>query len=353
LSLFSGIGSFEYAVRDNKDYECVGYSEIDKNAIRVYESHYPVHRCLGDVRKITDDTFRELKPDLIVAGFPCTDISCAKTISCSKDKCGLDAGGQSSLFVELVRAIRICAEINPNLNILIENVSSMKKSIKVYITSVLRHVLGTRKIYMNVICSSHFSVQRRKRMFWTTWDLPENKDDLGKSTMVKPPYFKDIVRHDKDALATYKYVFKNGPSTNNNLIRCSKGNKKHARKTVTLPAMVWADTNKEWYKVEDRVYALTPHVHPYTRYSGDHHRHHSGNPKWRTVCAGENNRHLVLQKLGDVFKIRKITSEEMHACFGLPPDYCDELNGCYTRIVRALGNSIVVPVLQYIISCKK
>ena len=39
LSLFSGIGGFEYGMRQIFDNECVGFSEIDKNAIFEEDEH--------------------------------------------------------------------------------------------------------------------------------------------------------------------------------------------------------------------------------------------------------------------------------------------------------------------------
>ncbi len=50
LSLFSGCGMFEAAIKEVfPSAECVGFSEIDKYAISVYQNHYPDHKPLGDI----------------------------------------------------------------------------------------------------------------------------------------------------------------------------------------------------------------------------------------------------------------------------------------------------------------
>ena len=79
LSLFSGIGGFELglaAAGDQLgiDFDCVGYSEIDKWALRTYERHF-THRAFGDVTEIEPATLPDF--DLLVAGFPCQPFSTA------------------------------------------------------------------------------------------------------------------------------------------------------------------------------------------------------------------------------------------------------------------------------------
>ena len=78
LSLFTGIGAFERALeRLNIDYELVGFSEIDKYAIKSYCAVHNVseNKNLGDVAKIEIDKIPNF--DLMSWGFPCQDISIA------------------------------------------------------------------------------------------------------------------------------------------------------------------------------------------------------------------------------------------------------------------------------------
>lgn len=75
IDLFAGIGGFRIAVESNGG-KCIGYSEIDKNAISAYLENYPnarKERNYGDITKI------ESLPehDLMTAGVPCQSWSIA------------------------------------------------------------------------------------------------------------------------------------------------------------------------------------------------------------------------------------------------------------------------------------
>lgn len=85
LSLFSGIGAFEKALKNiGIDIELVGFSEIDKYAIKSYCAIHGVDESLnlGDISKIDLDSLPS-DIDLITHGSPCQDFSVA----------GLQAGG--------------------------------------------------------------------------------------------------------------------------------------------------------------------------------------------------------------------------------------------------------------------
>ena len=79
LSLFSGIGGFEVAIhRIFPNAQCIGYSEVKPHAIDIYEHHFPDHKNLGDITKISNSTIKQVTKngcDLVVAGFPCTNLS--------------------------------------------------------------------------------------------------------------------------------------------------------------------------------------------------------------------------------------------------------------------------------------
>jgi DNA (cytosine-5)-methyltransferase 1 len=101
VSLCSGIGGFELGLesagrRLGIDFECVGYSEIDKWAIRTYESHFQ-HRALGGVEAIEPATLPAF--ELLVAGFPCQSFSTAGA--------GLGfADERGTVFFDIARILR-------------------------------------------------------------------------------------------------------------------------------------------------------------------------------------------------------------------------------------------------------
>ena len=72
LSLFSGIGGFELGIADKG--ECIGYSEINKYAIQIYEKHFN-HKNYGDITKIIPKDLPDF--DLVVGGVPCQSWSIA------------------------------------------------------------------------------------------------------------------------------------------------------------------------------------------------------------------------------------------------------------------------------------
>jgi len=95
FSTFSGVGGFEIAL---DGHECVGFSEVDKYAIQVYQHHFPDHHNYGDITKINWQSVPDF--DLLVGGSPCQDLSVA-----GKQQ-GLD-GKRSGLFWDYVKALEI------------------------------------------------------------------------------------------------------------------------------------------------------------------------------------------------------------------------------------------------------
>ena len=113
LSLFSGIGGFELGLKNSiYDFECVGFSEIDKWAKSIYLKHFPRHNDLGDATEIKAEELPEF--DLLVGGFPC------QAFSLSGKRKGFD-DTRGTLFFEIAR---ICAEKKPRY-LLLENVKGL------------------------------------------------------------------------------------------------------------------------------------------------------------------------------------------------------------------------------------
>jgi site-specific DNA-cytosine methylase len=90
---------------------CVGYSEIDKYAIQIYEKYFN-HKNYGDIRKINTKQLPDF--DVLIGGFPCQSFSVAGKRKGFKDTRG-------TLFFEIAR---IVAAKRPKL-LLLENVKGL------------------------------------------------------------------------------------------------------------------------------------------------------------------------------------------------------------------------------------
>ena len=109
-SLFSGIGGLEMGVEAALGATTIWQCESDPYAQKVLKRHWGVH-IYEDIRHIDESTE---KPDILVGGFPCQDISVAGKGA------GLD-GEKSGLWSEFARCIRI---LQPGL-VIAENVPAL------------------------------------------------------------------------------------------------------------------------------------------------------------------------------------------------------------------------------------
>jgi len=160
LSLFDGMSCGQIALNrlgiPIKKYYA---SEIDPYPIKVTQANYPDTIQLGDVRDISLESLPE-KPDIILAGSPCTGFSFAGKRLAFDDP-------QSVLFFEFVRLLK---EIEPEW-FLLENVK-MKKE---YLNVITEHV-GVEPILLN---SALVSAQNRWRYYWTNIPGINEPEDRG------------------------------------------------------------------------------------------------------------------------------------------------------------------------------
>lgn len=149
VSLFDGISCGMVALERAgiKVNRYVAY-EIDKYAIKISNKNYPQIEHCGDVT--TADFTQYEGFDLLLAGFPCQDLSINKS-----DREGLK-GSRSGLFWQAVRAIH---EANPRF-FLIENNWKMP-------AEDCRTITNTLGVEPILIDSGLVSGQQRKRLYWT------------------------------------------------------------------------------------------------------------------------------------------------------------------------------------------
>ena len=163
LSLFSGIGAFECALRrGGHEFQTINYCEIDKYASAAYSMIHNVDESLNlrDVRKVSTLLFPDV--DLITYGFPCQDISIAGRQKGFEDGAGNRT--RSGLFFE---ALRIIQDLRPKWAIC-ENVKALtmkqfRNEFKTVLES-LEHA-GYRNYYQ-VLNAKDFGIpQNRERVF--------------------------------------------------------------------------------------------------------------------------------------------------------------------------------------------
>lgn len=305
LSLFSGIGGFEIAInRVYPNAECLGYSEIDKFALKLYQHHYPNHKALGDIRNIDMNSLP--KVDLIVGGFPCQDLSSAKA-----NRKGLD-GKQSGLFWAMVD---ILEHLKPRW-FLFENVASMRIKDRDTITQTL----GVEPI---MIDAALVSAQRRRRLFWCNWTVSQPKDLC--------IYLPDILEENPDV--------KPLPDSWTKWLNSESGRKREKRsmlkidpeKALTLMSRTYASWDGTYISQRARGYNKGGNV--------------SKDGKCPTITSSywEHNNHLV--QVGDIRKLSPVECERLQ-CF--PDNWTEAVS--HTQRYRLLGNAVNVSVVEHILN---
>jgi DNA-cytosine methyltransferase len=153
LSLFDGMSCGQIAL-ERAGIKVANYyaSEIDKKAIIVTQHNYPNTIQLGDVTQVKAEDLPKI--DLLMGGSPCQGFSFS-----GKDLNFDDP--RSKLFFEYVRLLK---EIKPKY-FLLENVK-MKKEY----SDKISEFLGVEPVFIN---SNLFSAQKRKRLYWANFEIPE------------------------------------------------------------------------------------------------------------------------------------------------------------------------------------
>lgn len=169
LELFAGVGGFRAAIeRASKangiSPECVGFSEIDPNAIKTYKANFNVDETeteIGDITSLdSDEKIKKLpKFDVLLAGFPC------QPFSLMGEKEGFN-DSRGTLFFHIANIIKVK---RPEFFIL-ENVRGLKthdggKTFE-RINQILKDELGYF-VRSEILNSADFGVpQVRRRLFF-------------------------------------------------------------------------------------------------------------------------------------------------------------------------------------------
>jgi DNA (cytosine-5)-methyltransferase 1 len=160
VSLFAGVGGFDLGL-ESTGHTCVGQVEIDKNARKILERHWPnvpKHDDVTTAKEWANEIGLRGNVDLVVGGFPCQDLSVAGK------RAGL-AGERSGLFHD---ALAFAKSVEAK-TIILENVpgllsSNQGRDFGTVLTELAN--AGYSNIEWRVLNSQFFGVaQRRRRVF--------------------------------------------------------------------------------------------------------------------------------------------------------------------------------------------
>ena len=163
LSLFSGIGAFEEALKNiGIDYELINYCEFQKFISKAYSLIHSADENLnlGDITKVDETKLKDF--DLMTYGFPCQDISALGTQQGLFDEDGNLT--RSGLFFE---AMRIANFKKPKYMIA-ENVKALtSKKMKSNFDEMLKMLndIGYNSYYKILNSKDYGIPQSRNRVF--------------------------------------------------------------------------------------------------------------------------------------------------------------------------------------------
>ena len=338
ISTFSGIGAFEIALEKTyKNTNCLFYSEIDKHAIKVYTYRYPSHINAGNIDLITEEDIVKFlenrkypnNPVLIFGGFPCTNLSSMSRTS--GDSRGLQ-GKSSSLFYTLVKIIKTIKKYT-EVRFVLENNLSMSKNNRKLITETLEKYVGST--FMTKVDATRFGVQRRRRLFWTNFEvdsLEDNDSDLCVQTwddiLVNIDQMENMkVSSDKMIKGTLNGLWKNSKS--------KQGKTK-----------MFVKTDGGFYKYDE--------IESKERTRMDVNKISDTINKKSVVYLSKGlSSYLVDRRFGDnkEFLIRQHTVNEIERLFMMPDGWVDSApNVSFTKKKNLLGRSIVVGACLYVFS---
>ena len=171
---FAGYGGASFGLnKAHIPHKVIGYSDIDQEAIELYEYNFPGIKNYGDITKIDEKSLPDF--DLFTGGFPCQPFS-----TVGKMLGELDTRG--TLFNDI---IRICEHKKPQF-ILLENVKGLlgKKHRPTFdkIISELNRI-GYKNVQYAVLNSKDYGVPQNRERLWIFGQLGGLPDDF----VLEPP----------------------------------------------------------------------------------------------------------------------------------------------------------------------
>lgn len=353
FSMFSGIGGFELGIqnsfkgsakiesssKNNGDLSddptvatqergqsaaCVGYSEVDKYAIQIYQKHFPNHKGYGDATKIDATNLPDF--ELLVGGFPC------QAFSIAGQRRGFD-DTRGTLFFEIARILK---EKRPRM-FLLENVKGLLshdngRTFKTIIATLAE--LGYC-VEWQVLNSKDFGVpQNRERVFIVGYLGGERRQKVFPIRCVNEEnYGKNTSNAHIGTLRTHK----DGEGSREIKSGISPTIPARARNDGSgQPVLAIPEATKQGYAIAQPGDSINLSViNSKTR------RGRVGKGIAQTLDTGMNQHTL------DNCRIRRLTPVECERLQGFPDGWTEGLSD--TQRYKCLGNAVTVNVIQAII----
>lgn len=347
LSLFSGIGAFEKALKNiGIEYELIGFSEIDKYAIKSYCAihHESEEKNLGDITKI-DISKLPKDIDLITHGSPCQDFSIA-----GKQAGGdLGTGTRSSLMWNTINIVTYC---KPKY-VIWENVKNLlskkhKHNFDSYLS--IMESLGYNNYYQVLNAKDYGVPQNRERVYTISIRKDIDKENF------KFPEKEELKLRLKDMLedeVDEKYYL------SDEIINKYMPNKDNKTNVIgNLIMDKWQDNMKRIYDIEKYSPSintmqggnLEPKIIERTplKFLNRNQKNIEGDYAY---CIDSCNTGGIKEINKDNFRIRKLTPKECWRLMGFDDEDFEKAANVptsNTQLYKQAGNSIVVNVLEKI-----
>lgn len=345
LSLFSGIGGFELGIQQaHPDWECVGYSEIDKYAIQVYDKHFK-HKNYGDITAIDTGDLPDF--DLLVGGFPC------QAFSIAGKRRGFD-DTRGTLFFDIARILK---DKRPRYLVL-ENVKGLLSHDSGKTLQTIFGILSELgyEFEWQVLNSKDFGVpQNRERIFIVGHLRGERRPEIlpirrkadyssGKtySNTIDTNYHKGIDNHGQRTMIGTLRTHKSG----NGFRELKEG------VSPTIPARAREDGSGQPVV---RIPIAWSKSHRTGKSESDKRRKNYGQVEERvkigefnTLSTGDGGGNQSTKNfvLYPDYQIRRLTPVECERLQGFPTGWTDILSD--TQRYKCLGNAVTVNVIEAI-----
>jgi len=302
--------------------ECVGFSEIDKYAIQIYQKHFPTHKNYGDITKIVASEIPD--HDLFVGGFPCQSFSIAGKRGGFKDTRG-------TLFFDIARIIKV----KRPKNFVLENVKGLLSHDKGNTFATIISTIDELgyDCQWQVLNSKNFGVpQNRERVFIVghlrgtsrpkVFPIREGNENFNKRNKKRKKQIADTI--------TGRYGKRNARGTHIADFRNDEGLR--IRKEFISPNLTTRRHS------ETDISTMPPLVLSRSRYKYNEVREVRGNPTLRSI-SGQT-------LIGKDTEIRRLTPIECERLQGFPDDWTEGVSD--TQRYKTLGNAVTVNVVREI-----